>query len=186
MLDSKKYEALNNNNLKKFEAIEAIQSKLKLYSVIPPNGLIIFYGTVHLRDSKVTIDIDFEPFKTVQRTQLSFKNEFNINSLNELIQEENTHNFLLIKLDHEKNILNDFNHNFGASNNEDRLCRGIQSIIKSIQGYLVEQIIVCEDLDLYRVTFKHSINNNDVKTVYVPFEQIESTVSNFKVSFYDS
>jgi peptide subunit release factor 1 (eRF1) len=184
MLDSKKLEALKNNNLKLYEAIDVVQSKLKLYSVIPANGLIIFYGIVNIRDTHVTVDIDFEPFKTVQKNRCSFSNEFNIDSLQKLIEEENSHNFQLEKLDDEKNFLNYLYRNFGDGNNENRMCRGINEIIKSIQGYAVEHIVVCEDLDLYKVTFKHNIKRNSLKTVYLPFEQIETAViSNLKVSF---
>lgn len=184
MLDSKKYEALNNNNLKLYEAIDVVQSKLKLYSVIPANGLIIFYGIVNIRDTHVTVDIDFEPFKTVQKSRCSFSNEFNINSLHKLIEAENGHNFQLEKLDDEKNFLNYLYLNFGDGNNENRMCRGINEIIKSIQGYAVEYMVVCEDLDLYRVTFKHNIKRNSLKTVYLPFEKIETAVtSNLKEDY---
>ena len=183
LLNTKKRNALNNNNLKKFEAIEVIQSKLKLYSVTPPNGLIIFYGIVNIRDKLVTVDIDFEPFKAAERTIFSVKNEFNINYLNELIDEENSNNFLLIKLNHEKNVLNHFYRENFSIENQNRLCRGIQSIIKSVQSFMVEQIIVCEDLDLYKVTFKHVMNSSDLKTFYLTLDNFEKTSAHLKVNF---
>ncbi len=52
------------NRLSVLSAITSTQQRLKLYSKCPPNGLVIYCGTVITDDGKERkVNIDFEPFK---------------------------------------------------------------------------------------------------------------------------
>lgn len=54
------------NKLSVLGAITSVQQKLKLYTRVPENGLVIYSGTVVTAEGKEkAISIDFEPFKPI-------------------------------------------------------------------------------------------------------------------------
>ena len=58
-------------------AISSTLQKLKLYSHVPPNGLVVFCGTAITEDGKEKmISIAFEPFKSVKRYLYLCSNKF--------------------------------------------------------------------------------------------------------------
>jgi peptide chain release factor subunit 1 len=61
------------NRLSVLGAITSTQQKLKLYSKVPPNGLVLYCGTILTDDGKEKrVNIDFEPFKPIPlRQQIS-------------------------------------------------------------------------------------------------------------------
>ena len=58
-------------------AITSTMQKLKLYSRVPPNGLIIYCGTVMTTDGKEKkVTFDFEPFKALNTSLYLCDNKF--------------------------------------------------------------------------------------------------------------
>ena len=54
------------NRLSVLSAITSTQQKLKLYTRTPPNGLVIFCGTIITAEGKEKkVNIDFEPYKPI-------------------------------------------------------------------------------------------------------------------------
>ena len=164
--------------MKKVHDIEVIEAKLELYSIIPPNGLIILYGDGIKRDniSQITVDLDFEPFKSLSYTNISIKDNFNVSELKYLIQEEDSIQFIRNQLYHENLVLESL-----YRSNIECLIRGAASIVDSIKNFSVQKVVVCQDLDLFKVTYKNPVRNN-LKTLYLPFHQIEKTTESLKVS----
>ena len=65
------------NRLSVLSAITTTQHKLKLYKTIPPNGLIIYSGTMLMEDGKEKkVNIDFEPFKPIHKSLYLCDNKF--------------------------------------------------------------------------------------------------------------
>jgi peptide subunit release factor 1 (eRF1) len=58
-------------------AITSTQQKLKLYSRIPDNGLVLYCGTILTDDGKEKrVNIDFEPFKAINTSLYLCDNKF--------------------------------------------------------------------------------------------------------------
>lgn len=58
-------------------AITSTQQKLKLYTRIPDNGLVIYCGTILTDDGKEKrVNIDFEPFKPINTSLYLCDNKF--------------------------------------------------------------------------------------------------------------
>lgn len=56
--------ALFCSRLSVLSAITSTQQRLKLYNKVPPNGLVIYCGTILTDENKEKkVNIDFEPFK---------------------------------------------------------------------------------------------------------------------------
>merc|ERR1719187_2961927 len=54
------------NRLSVLGAITSVQHRLKLYTKVPPNGLVIYCGTIVTDEGKEKkVNIDFEPFKPI-------------------------------------------------------------------------------------------------------------------------
>jgi peptide chain release factor subunit 1 len=54
------------NRLSVLDAITSTQNRLKLYNKVPPNGLVIYCGTLLTDDNKEKkVTYDFEPFKKI-------------------------------------------------------------------------------------------------------------------------
>ena len=54
------------NRLSVLAAITSTQQRLKLYSRVPPNGLIVYCGTILTEEGKEKkVNFDFEPFKPI-------------------------------------------------------------------------------------------------------------------------
>ena len=71
-------------------AITSAQQRLKLYTRVPPNGLVIYTGTVMTEDGKEKkMNIDFEPFKPINTSLYLCDNKFHTEALNELLEADN-------------------------------------------------------------------------------------------------
>lgn len=54
------------NRLSVLGAITSVQHRLKLYTKVPLNGLVIYCGTIVTEEGKERkVNIDFEPFKPI-------------------------------------------------------------------------------------------------------------------------
>ena len=73
-------------------AITSAQQRLKQYTRlgVPPNGLVIYTGTVMTDDGKEKkMNIDFEPFKPINTSLYLCDNKFHTEALNELLEADN-------------------------------------------------------------------------------------------------
>ncbi len=58
-------------------AITSTQQRLKLYNRCPPNGLVLYVGTILTDEGKEKkVNIDFEPFKPINTTLYLCDNKF--------------------------------------------------------------------------------------------------------------
>ena len=64
------------------DAITSTQQRLKLFNNVPPNGLVIYCGTVLTDDNKEKkVTIDFEPFKPINTSLYLCDNKFHTEAL---------------------------------------------------------------------------------------------------------
>lgn len=79
-------------------AIESAQQKLKLYSKIPKNGLVLFTGTIYTDDGKEKkVNIDFEPLKPVHQSVYLCDNRFHTEFLQDSLREtDETFGFIVL------------------------------------------------------------------------------------------
>ncbi|KAG5394697.1 hypothetical protein IGI04_024660 [Brassica rapa subsp. trilocularis] len=78
-------------------AITSAQQRLKLYNRVPPNGLVLYTGTIvndEGKEKKVTID--FEPFKPINNTLYLCDNKFHTEALNELLESDDKFGFIVM------------------------------------------------------------------------------------------
>ena len=85
------------NRLSVLSAITTTQQKLKLYNRTPPNGLVIFSGTMMTVEGKEKrVNIDFEPFKPITKSLYLCDNKFHTEPLNELLNDNETFGFIIL------------------------------------------------------------------------------------------
>lgn len=61
------------NRLSVLAAITSTQQRLKLYNRVPPNGLVLFVGTILTDEGKEKkVSFDFEPHKPINTSVLYF------------------------------------------------------------------------------------------------------------------
>ncbi|KAK9800327.1 hypothetical protein WJX73_003024 [Symbiochloris irregularis] len=78
-------------------AITSAQQRLKLYNKVPPNGLVVYTGTVLTDDGKERkVNIDFEPFKPINTSLYLCDNKFHTEALNELLEADNKYGFIVM------------------------------------------------------------------------------------------
>ncbi|GAB4817778.1 hypothetical protein N2152v2_004824 [Parachlorella kessleri] len=78
-------------------AITSAQQRLKLYNKVPPNGLVVYTGTVLTEDGKEKkLNIDFEPFKPINTSLYLCDNKFHTEALNELLESDNKYGFIVM------------------------------------------------------------------------------------------
>jgi len=78
-------------------AITSVQQRLKLYNRIPPNGLVVYCGTVLTDEGKEKkVSIDFEPFKPINTSLYLCDNKFHTEALNELLQSDERFGFVVM------------------------------------------------------------------------------------------
>ncbi|CBI18177.3 unnamed protein product, partial [Vitis vinifera] len=66
-------------------AITSAQQRLKLYNKVPPNGLVLYTGTIVTEDGKdKKVTIDFEPFRPINASLYLCDNKFHTEDMNEL------------------------------------------------------------------------------------------------------
>lgn len=79
------------------DAITSTQQRLKLYNKVPPNGLLVYCGTVLTdegKEKKVTIDI--EPFQPINTSLYLCDNKFHVECLKELLENEEKFGFIIM------------------------------------------------------------------------------------------
>ncbi|EAN33034.2 peptide chain release factor 1 [Theileria parva strain Muguga] len=85
------------NRLSVLSAITSTMQRLKLYRNTPPNGLVVYCGTVITDDGKEKkVSIDFEPFKPINTSLYLCDNKFHVESLNELLESDDKFGFIVM------------------------------------------------------------------------------------------
>lgn len=78
-------------------AITSAQQRLKLYNKVPPNGLIVYTGTVVTDEGKEKkMNIDFEPFKPINTSLYLCDNKFHTEALSELMETDQKYGFIVM------------------------------------------------------------------------------------------
>ncbi|CAI5988232.1 unnamed protein product [Closterium sp. NIES-65] len=78
-------------------AITSAQQRLKLYNKVPPNGLVLYTGTIVTDDGKEKkVTIDFEPFKPINASLYLCDNKFHTEALNELLESDEKFGFIVM------------------------------------------------------------------------------------------
>uniref|UniRef100_A0AC35G164 Eukaryotic peptide chain release factor subunit 1 n=1 Tax=Panagrolaimus sp. PS1159 TaxID=55785 RepID=A0AC35G164_9BILA len=85
------------NRLSVLGAITSVQARLKLYSKVPPNGLVIYCGTILTDEGKEKkVNIDFEPFKPINTSLYLCDNKFHTEALQALLTDDNKFGFVIM------------------------------------------------------------------------------------------
>ncbi|ODM91294.1 Eukaryotic peptide chain release factor subunit 1 [Orchesella cincta] len=85
------------NRLSVLAAITSVQQKLKLYTKVPPNGLVIYCGTIVTDEGKEKkVNIDFEPFKPINTFLYLCDNKFHTEALTALLADDNKFGFIVM------------------------------------------------------------------------------------------
>lgn len=85
------------NRLSVLSAITSTQQKLKLYNKVPPNGLLIYCGTILTDEGKEKmVNIDLEPFKPINTSLYLCDNKFHVECLSELLESDMKFGFIVI------------------------------------------------------------------------------------------
>ncbi|KAL3523669.1 hypothetical protein ACH5RR_016503 [Cinchona calisaya] len=78
-------------------AITSAQQKLKLYNKVPPNGLVLYTGTVITEDGKEKkVTFAFEPFKPINASLYLCDNKFHTEPLSELLESDEKFGFIVM------------------------------------------------------------------------------------------
>ena len=78
-------------------AITSVQHRLKLYSKVPPNGLVVYCGTIVTEEGKEKkVNIDFEPFKPINTSLYLCDNKFHTEALTALLADDNRFGFIVM------------------------------------------------------------------------------------------
>ncbi|QDS70262.1 hypothetical protein FKW77_007607 [Venturia effusa] len=85
------------NRLSVLSAITSTQQRLKLYSKVPPNGLVVYCGEIITSEGKERkINIDFEPFKPINTSLYLCDNKFHTEALSELLDSDQKFGFIIM------------------------------------------------------------------------------------------
>lgn len=85
------------NRLSVLSAITSTQQKLKLYSSVPKNGLVIYCGEVITQEGKEKkLCIAFEPFKPINTSLYLCDNKFHTEPLSELLEDDDRFGFIIM------------------------------------------------------------------------------------------
>ncbi|KAF9616815.1 hypothetical protein IFM89_032665 [Coptis chinensis] len=78
-------------------AITSAQQRLKLYNKVPPNGLVLYTGTILTDDGKEKkVTIDFDPFRPINVSLYLCDNKFHTEALNELLESDDKFGFIIM------------------------------------------------------------------------------------------
>ncbi|KAK0411003.1 hypothetical protein QR680_005425 [Steinernema hermaphroditum] len=87
----------NDQPLSVLGAITSVQGRLKLYTKVPPNGLVIYCGTIVTDEGKEKkVNIDFEPFKPINTSLYLCDNKFHTEALQALLADDNRFGFIVM------------------------------------------------------------------------------------------
>uniref|UniRef100_A0ACD5VVB7 Uncharacterized protein n=1 Tax=Avena sativa TaxID=4498 RepID=A0ACD5VVB7_AVESA len=78
-------------------AITSAQQKLKFYSRVPRNGLVLYTGTIVADDGKEKmVSLDFEPFRPINASLYLCDNRFHTEALSELLESNDKFGFIVM------------------------------------------------------------------------------------------
>ncbi|BAB89728.1 putative eukaryotic peptide chain release factor subunit 1-3 [Oryza sativa Japonica Group] len=78
-------------------AITSAQQRLKLYNRVPPNGLVLYTGTIVTDEGKEKkVTVDFEPFRPINASLYLCDNKFHTEALNELLESDDKFGFIIM------------------------------------------------------------------------------------------
>ncbi|KAM3706177.1 hypothetical protein ACJW31_03G133900 [Castanea mollissima] len=78
-------------------AIKSAQQRLKLYNKVPPNGFVLYTGTIVTEDGKEKkVTIDFEPFRPINASLYLCDDKFHTEVLNELLESDEKFGFIVM------------------------------------------------------------------------------------------
>lgn len=78
-------------------AITSAQQRLKLYNRVPPNGLVLYTGTIVTDEGKEKkVTFDFEPFRPINASLYLCDNKFHTEALNELLESDDKFGFIVM------------------------------------------------------------------------------------------
>lgn len=85
------------NRLSVLGAITSAQQRLKMYTKVPTNGLVLYTGTIVTDEGKEKkVVIDFEPFKPINTSLYLCDNKFHTEALKELLESDARFGFIVI------------------------------------------------------------------------------------------
>lgn len=85
------------NRLSVLAAITSTQQRLKLYNRVPPNGLVLFVGTILTDEGKEKkVSFDFEPHKPINTSLYLCDNKFHTEALSELLESDSRFGFIVM------------------------------------------------------------------------------------------
>jgi peptide chain release factor subunit 1 len=85
------------NRLSVLAAITSTQQRLKLYNRVPPNGLVLFVGTILTDEGKEKkVSFDFEPHKPINTSLYLCDNKFHTEALSELLESDSRFAFIVM------------------------------------------------------------------------------------------
>jgi len=85
------------NRLSVLSAITSTMERLKQYSRVPANGLVIYCGTVLTDENKEKkLTIDFEPFKPINTSLYLCDNKFHTEALSFLLSSDQKYGFIIM------------------------------------------------------------------------------------------
>jgi len=85
------------NRLSVLSAITSTQQKLKLYTKVPPNGLVLYCGTIITDEGKEKkVNIDLHPFKPINTSLYLCDNKFHTEALSELLEADSKFGFIVM------------------------------------------------------------------------------------------
>ncbi|CAM0885314.1 unnamed protein product [Alopecurus aequalis] len=78
-------------------AITSAQQRLKLYNRVPPNGLVLYTGTIVTDEGKEKkVTFDFEPFRPINVSLYLCDNKFHTEALNQLLESDDKFGFIVM------------------------------------------------------------------------------------------
>jgi len=87
----------HTNKLSVQAAITSALGRLKLINRVPPNGLILYTGTVLTEDNKEKkLTLDIEPFKPVSRSLYLCDNKFHTEELHRMLESDERFGFIVV------------------------------------------------------------------------------------------
>merc|ERR1711910_270918 len=85
------------NRLSVLGAITSVQRRLKLYTRVPPNGLVVYCGTIVTDEGKEKkVNIDFEPFKPINTSLYLCDNKCHTEALTSLLEDDCKFGFIIM------------------------------------------------------------------------------------------
>ncbi|KIM49528.1 hypothetical protein M413DRAFT_438713 [Hebeloma cylindrosporum] len=77
--------------------VNRLSQRLKLYNRVPPNGLVLFVGTILTDEGKEKkVSFDFEPHKPINTSLYLCDNKFHTEALSELLESDSRFGFIVM------------------------------------------------------------------------------------------